>query len=1130
MSRLSNRTIILGFAILAVLSLTFGILNYHKALPEIGIDFKVSRAEALQNAREFMASRRYEIEGFKEHIQFSYAEDSKIYLERELGVERFASLAEDSLDVWHWTVRFFKPLQKLEYRVMLDPKGRPVAFRRDVPESLPGPTLDTLAAQMLAEAFISGPMALNLDKWQLIETGVQDRPARRDYIFTYELKDFKAKEATYRLETIVQGAEVSGFRRFLREPEDWWRGWEKQRSQNELFQTLAQVAAFLTFIGILFYFVKHIKQNQIHWRMAFGLGGALAVAHLIMELNSIPLSLGDYQTTQAYSSFLMVSLLNSFLAALGQGVMLALLIGAGEWLYRQDYPAKLSLAGFFTKRGMKSQEFFQATVMGYLLCAFDVGLVVAIYMLGSKVGFWSPADIKYDETVSTVLPWIYPLAISLGASLLEEFWFRLFGISLFKRLTKSTALAIIIPAFIWGFLHSSYPQQPGFARGLEVGIVGIIAGVVMLRFGIWATLVYHYLFDAVMIGLFLFRSHDVYFWASGLIVCGFLLAPAVFAGIIYLRKRKFEEVEDLLNRNVLQPKEDRLAHYQTPAPEHEAAALQPQAPFQGKMALVIGVIGIALTFIPGPREFGDNFTLAISREEAIENAKQDVQSIYGVQPDNYQIGVMEIDTDSSFVTGGASEYVMSYLKRYGTLDDAERIVNSSDGPYKFAWGIRFQREYDPTEFNSVVPMEGRKITTYLQIADSLAGADLSADSARGLATAAFEKGEPEAAKFHLIEEKPIKRPNRRDWLFTWETVEPILKEAHYRRNVTIKGDIVTLGNRWVKVPEEWERSENELNLETTLINVIVIISLIVMSGWILVKFGKVIKKGEVIWRDGFLPAVLVFIASLVAMWNNSPTFWADYESSKPISNYFIEHVLTNVISSIATTGFVFVLVVLAQALASGVTGRRVSIFKGNGLPSSLREDTYAALGVAGVILGLQWLFTGLTGWFDLPLHSWEVKLPESFARQFPFVDGLTGGIQEAMLSGSLIAIVFLLVNRWANQWWKITLILFVCGLAGLIHEQGNPTIGELVWRFLRTFVLAAAIYYTFKAWIGGRLRAAAIAMLLDGILSVAGELISIRGSHYAWQGWALATIAVVVPLWFIVKGSARPPNDGPVQI
>src|SRR5207249_3332025 len=129
----------------------------------------------------------------------------------------------------------------------------------------------------------------------------------------------------------------------------------------------------------------------------------------------------------------------------------------------------------------------------------------------------------------------------------EEFLFRLFAIPFVERVTKSRVLAVILPAFSWSFLHSAYPQEPGYIRGIEVGIIGVVAGMVMLRWGILATLVWHYTVDASLVGLLLIRSSGMYFRVSGIVIGLAVLIP--FGVAVYARARRgtFEEDADLLN-------------------------------------------------------------------------------------------------------------------------------------------------------------------------------------------------------------------------------------------------------------------------------------------------------------------------------------------------------------------------------------------------------------------------------------------------------------------------------------------------------------------------------------------------------------------------------------------------------
>ena len=61
----------------------------------------------------------------------------------------------------------------------------------------------------------------------------------------------------------------------------------------------------------------------------------------------------------------------------------------------------------------------------------------------------------------------------------KEFLFRLFAIPFLQKLTKSNVIAVLLPAFSWGFLHTAYPNEPPYIRGLEVGVIGIVAGIVI---------------------------------------------------------------------------------------------------------------------------------------------------------------------------------------------------------------------------------------------------------------------------------------------------------------------------------------------------------------------------------------------------------------------------------------------------------------------------------------------------------------------------------------------------------------------------------------------------------------------------------------------------------------------------
>ncbi len=1132
----SNRNFIIVFAIIALLFLAFGIANFHKAFPEIGIDFKVPRKVALYTAEEFLKSRHFDLEGYKRTISFRYNGNTKLYLEREVGIERLISLAQDSVDTWYWYVRFFKPLTKLEYNVRIDPKGRIVGFEREVDEEAAAPTLDSLAARALAEAFIDNVMKVNLEEWKLVEQEFTDRPKRRDWTFTYEHSDFKVKDAPYRMTIAVQGAEVSRFHRYLRTPPDWWRGIERERAQNELFQNIATFLAFLTGILILINFFKNIKAGQVPWRTAIIISIILALANIIAGINSIPLTMSYYQTTSGYWTHLATMILFSILTGLFEGLLLMLLIGAGERLYRQDYPDKMYLPALLTKRGFTSKEMFQATLVGYLLAGFHIGFVVLFYVVGKQLGFWTPADVKYDDVVTTWLPWIYPLAISMGAALLEEFWFRVWGISFFKRLTKSTVLALIIPAFIWGFLHSAYPQQPGFARGIEVGLIGIVAGIVMMRFGIWATLTWHFVIDAIFIGLFLFRSSNAYFWISGLIVCGFLLVPAIVALRVFFKSHRLEVADDLLNRSFESPVEpSRYKSYsvQTPttAQEQPPSLATPVEPIEyrplcehtKRNAIIIGIIGIITLFLPNPRQFGEDFSVKVDREKALLTAKQALRERFNIEPDTFLTSCYGMDENNEPFDilysrfEGTQNAVLSYLKKYTTLERAEEIYLKIDKVGEPRWGFSFKRPIDPVYYQASVSKVDGKCWVNKVLPDSASGAELSLDSAKALAIAAFESVETNPQAFEIKEERSIKRPNRRDWYFVWESIEPAVEKAHYRRSVTLVGDQVQQPShfRYLKLPEEWTRAEQKWGVQKF---ILMALSVIVTLGGIvliLVHLGKRFKRKEIEWRTGIIFGVIIAVLVIIGVLNELTMFWKDYSVNIPTANFLTAHIIGNFIGIIMAFFITLVVISIVEALIKERYNYSPWVDFSSKDIRIRRDGAIAALGTVGGLFGLNWLLNGLTGWLNLPVHSWSLDIPNKINMFSPFLGELIEVLSNSIKSWPFALAIFILLSVGIKNKWLRALIIAV-GTLGILNKivniGGNLTTAEFIWALVQGWIWVAVAYYIFSRWIQGRLGVLMLSIIIVGLVKAGAVYIGWKESPYTNDGWALIFIAILVAI------------------
>lgn len=1133
--RKSNRNFIIIFAVISVISLIYGVKNFDRAFADIAIDFKITRADALDHARDFLIGRHFELKDYTESAVFSSDTRGSWYLQQELGVERTAALAKDSIDIWYWSTRYFIPLQKLEYRVRIDATGQITGFSREVEEEAEGPRLAADAARPLAEAFITGPMGMSLEDWEHVETTSYDRPNRRDHTFEWELIGFKASDAPYRMQVEIQGAEVSSFHRYLKVPQEWRREFTKQRSQNDLFQNIANFLSFLLIIAIFVHFYRNIRGGQVPWKTALWLGGILAAAHFIMGMNSIPLTMQGYDTTNSYGAFIGLMILGSVMQGLWQGMLLILLVGGGEYLYRMDHPFKLSLMGIFTRRGIRTKEFLQATVVGYLMAGFHVGLVVLFYVIGYDLGVWAPHDIEYSNAVSTWMPWIYPLAISMGAALLEEFWFRLFGISFLKRFLKSTALAVIIPAFIWGFLHSSYPQMPGYVRGIEVGIIGIVAGIIMLRFGIWATLTWHFVIDAVFIGLFLFQSSNVYYWISGLIVCSGLAIPAIIAIVVYLKRRKFDEAEDLLNQAVEQPARWKQVVEKPVEKPTEIAAEKPVEKLEEpedtdyiplgfgvkRMAIILGIIGLILVLLPSPQKFGDDFSLKINRQQAIDIATTALTEKYDVNPNEYLISAVDYrNRHEAFPSMIQSQ--LTYIKQNGTLEDAERVFLSPEGVNSYNWTVSFKKELDPDYYWVSVNYSDGKTSISHIIADSTVGAELSLDSAQVIAAAAFADLETDTTVYHLIRETSKQHDDRKDHYFTWETKEPLLAEGYYRTYVQVQGDEVTSGYRFFKIPEEWKRQEEEKRIGW--IALLALMVLLIIAGVIigLITFGKRVAKKEIRWKSGIIAGVVTFFAMLLAWWNNWISIWYEYETSEPVANFISGNILNTAVLLLVTGLGIMVIVSLAETFVGKRNLKPLVSCKGVS-KVQIVDGVVIFLGSVFVILGLEKIFSLLTYGAGMPFHTYSIEFPEHLSSSMPWFGDFCTAVIAGIAAASIYVIIYKILITGIKALWLRYLILAVLALSmggAPFLNFGTATAGEIAWSFIKSLALIAIAWNIMKFWIGDRLWALILIVFSMKLLSPALIYAGWAGSPYNGQGWFLlfaAAIPLIAMLWGMVR-------------
>ena len=398
------------FLALGAIGLALYLRFYDEAFPVASLDFKLSREEVFQKAENYLQTLGYDLEGYESAQVFSRNQMQQIFLEKTLGLQETNRLAREWVSIWYWRVRWFKPLEKEELRVSLDPGGRIVSFEHRILESDEGANLTQEAALPIAGRFLRETQGFDLGNYELIERSSVEQKARTDHIFTYRKREFTVGEdGHYRLVVVVQGDRTGGFAEYLKVPETFTRTYSEIRSRAGLLSQVAGGFWYVLSAAMLVVLVQKFRERALRWQAGLIVGGVVVAASVVGQLNSLPLMRFGYVTTQSYDAFVLDELVRGFIGAALMGGIICLVGTAGGALGREvRFNGRHGSLGRLSLSRVFSEGFTRSTLVGYGFAFTHLGYVTVFYILGTRyLGIWSPGGIvDYNNTFSTAVPWI----------------------------------------------------------------------------------------------------------------------------------------------------------------------------------------------------------------------------------------------------------------------------------------------------------------------------------------------------------------------------------------------------------------------------------------------------------------------------------------------------------------------------------------------------------------------------------------------------------------------------------------------------------------------------------------------------------------------------------------------------
>ena len=1081
---------------------TFVVLHWFtRVFPEASIDFRYDRDSSQKIAEPLVAA---EVRGMKHTSVFDGDDQAKIFLERTLGLGRATPVMRKDVRLWWWHHRWFRPLQEEELAVDVAPTGEIVGYDDTIPEARALPSPDVAGARNIAEAFLA-KARVNLNDLQLVAQSERRLPGRMQRIFTWESQSIRPAGAPYRHVVTVDGDRVGSYRQRLRVPDAWARSYEELRSKNALAGTIDFVFIVVTIICIVVVFVVRLLRGDMKLRFLLGVFAVTFVLSAGVALNSFPIAVASYSTTSSYSAFVArFMLLNVLIAGIGSGMLLLVVAGAGEVLYRERLPRHLALPRLWTPRALASRRVFRSLILGYALVALFLGYQVAFYLIADKFGAWSPAEVPYDSMLNTAFPWVAVLFAGFFPALSEEFMSRAFSIPFIEKIFRSRIAAVILAAFIWGFGHATYPNQPFFIRGLEVGIAGCILGVIFYRFGVLPLLIWHYTVDALYTALLLLRSGNHYYVVSGALSSLVFAIPLLLSIALYVRNRGFVPDDDLSNETlpVAAPPERTLQ-------KREDVPLPPPVRVTPARALLcLGAISIAAVLIwKRPPSVDDVVDYRTTPAHAGAHFAQPGWHVVVQPQEGFRSWVRESPREDGGSPDGFDATAAEYVVRHGL--SMQSLVGVMRTRIEAAtWMVRAYKPQQKEEhFVEVDPRTDRVIGYHKYQSETNPGSRLDRPQAEAIARAAFARYGVDVSAFDVKEALAFQQPNRRDWLFHFEERKPLAAEGHRRISVRVAGAEVTQFTTTIKIPDSVYREEAKETLLNVVLGVVRLGAALLALALVIAGFIMAARRAHFPWRRALrwtLVLSIIPIANAVAHW---PLSMFDYQTSEQWQTF----IAGNLVRTIFVTGLKLGGIFLAIAGIDAAYPHALELRRRAARARVGRAALAAALTALALMAIVRVAAAMIEQRFPKTMSIDALHVPQSVALPLPSIWAIGNAVILALLASAAAGLFVYALRTFSRVAWLPDAIgvavLFCLTLDSTVTARQLPT------TILGTLIAALILWALVRYVLGANLLAYPLAILIAQLLLGGATLLQNQRQDLIVNGIVMLVAAAAAALW-----------------
>ena len=888
--------------------------------PIVNLDITMHRTQALADAQTLMKKHAFGPESYRQAASFTTDVMTKTFVELEGGGKpAFVTMMEQKrYEPYSWQVRHVQVGEKNETTIRFTPNGTPYGFVQTISEDTTGPDIKVEQARTLAEQHATQNWSIDFSRWSSIESSKQVRPNKRgDHTFVYERPEHTIGEGRYRLRLTVTGDRLTEVTHFVHVPQAFIHRYQEMRSANATIAYVATIIWQLFYIliccviGLFFLF----GQRRVLVPTSILVGLVLGLINLANRLNHLPLLWLYYNTALTLKSFLFAYGIQLIFAFVSMTLYMILIIMGAEALTRKAFGNHVQLFASWSPPVASSIQIAGRTIGGYLIVAIHAAFAISFYAFAlNYLGWWTPSHVLFDPNIlATYLPWLSPVAQAFTAGVIEECAFRAIPLScaalLGKRYGKKNwwlAAGFIFQAVVFSAAHAFYPQQPAYARLIELMVPSTIFGGLYLVFGLLPAIIAHFIYDLVFMSLPLFLAEGPTAWFNQgmVILCGAIPLLVIVYGRI--RTGNWHNLAPTWYNRAWHPPE-------APPSVPEEKIIQQTITLSKKTIwtwIICGAIGLSAWLYTG-KFTNDAQTMVVDRTEALQLAQTHLQ----------QTMVFNSTQWTPLVT------VFHHYEEHYTENMQHRFVWQEGGNQAYkklltshltppSWVVRFVKFTGDIvtraqQYVVYIGPDGTIYRTQQIVPESIPGAVLEQEQARTIAHNALQK------QFHLdpsnlieVSAEATKRTARRDWKFVFalQKEQYPIATGQARTVVSIAGDTIIDAHQYIHVPETWERTEQNYQTILGIIKMIYgfLLYFLLILGMVLVLANWQIKPfGSRTCFNMFALLIVLFVGNMA---NNLPKFLALFNTQEPYTNQLFM-LLSSIVIAMVIQAAIFALII-----------------------------------------------------------------------------------------------------------------------------------------------------------------------------------------------------------------------------